>query len=306
MNAIEPPQIILKTPEELKTLNLSEQRVWTIGRDPSNLIQISDRFASRFHAKLEVFENRHCCFYDLNSRNGSLHNGQPVSGGVFLAHGDRVVIGSAELLLKHPCITAHDFSGAQPALQALMIQGSAVQGKIWQEILLSQGFSVTWEIPGVDLQQLIGLRSAAHTLPHLLIIDIRAVSSDISALSRWCRSQQIKVQILLIDSHCTQVVKAEQSEAKAKGFLELYPAFPHQLLARKAELTQQVQLIMSSLGRLQIKESELFKVLESLDQTLRKTSRSPVASQGGYAHADSGEDDLTALKADPRWKLKRA
>ena len=306
MNVIEPPQIILKTPQDLKKLNLSEHRVWTIGRDPSNLIQISDRFASRFHAKLEVFETRHCCFYDLNSRNGSLYNGQPISGGILLAHGDRVTIGNAELLLKHNFITTHDPSEGLPTLQALMVHGSAVQGKIWQEILLSQDITVMWEIPGVDLQQLIGLRSAAHTLPHLLIIDIRAVSSEIFSFSRWCRSQQIKVQILLIDSRCTEVAKAERSLAKSKGFLDLCPAFSHRLLTRKSEIAQQVQLLMRSLGNTQFKYSELFRSLESLDPTLRKTSRLAADPSAGYDCADLNEEDLTALKADPRRKLKPA
>jgi FHA domain len=300
------PRIILTTPQKTQTIYLSEHRICTIGRDPANFIQILDRFASRFHAKIEMFEDRHCCFYDLNSSNGSLHNGQTVTDAVILSHGDHITIGSAEMLLKHGFVTKHDLPETNSILQVLMIHSSAVQGKIWQEIFLSQDIPVIWEIPGVDLKQMIGLRTTANTLPQLLIIDVRAVSSDVHTLSRWCRTQQIKVQILLIDSRCTEVAKSEQSQAKAKGFVGLYPAFSHRLLLQKSELAKQVQTVLNSVGRDTLKYSALFKSLETLDQMLRQSSR--LAPQQGAAEAklvDADLDDMTALKVDPRRKLKQ-
>lgn len=305
VNAVETPRIIFKTPDDLQTIQLCDHQVWTIGRDPTSLIRITDRFASRFHAKLKVFKERHCCFWDLNSSNGSLYNGQPVKGQVLLSHGDQITIGNAELTFKHSFVTKHDQPALQLNRQVLMVQGSAVQGKIWQEIFLSQDVAVIWETPFVDLKQLIGLRTASHTLPELLVIDVRAVSAEIYELSRWCRTQEIKTQILLIDSQETEVSKSDQSKAKSKGFLGLYPAFSQALMSHKTELAQQMQTVFNGFGKTSLNQAQLFKALASLEQMLYQTVAPAVQSPASIRHdSDPSLDDLTALKVDPRRKVK--
>jgi pSer/pThr/pTyr-binding forkhead associated (FHA) protein len=307
VKAIETPRIILKTPKDVQTVQLDRHKIWTIGRDRDNLIQIPDRLVSRFHAKLEIFENRHCCFWDLSSRNGSLHNELPIASGVLLNHGDRIKIGSAELLFKHSFIATSDLHQAQSNRQVLMVHASATQGKIWQEILLSQDIAVIWETPGVDLKQLISLSTTSNTLPQLLIIDVRAVPKDVYTLSRWCRVQQIKVQILLIDSHGTEISESKQTQARARGFLGLYPAFSQKLLSRKSELAQQVWPVLKACGLMTLKDKALFKALEKLDQLLHEAAH-PIAvrcnGNAGFKLEEMSLDELTSLKINPR-KLKQ-
>jgi FHA domain len=308
VNPVDTPHIILKTSQKAQRIQLSERKVWTIGRDRANFIRIPDQFASRFHARLEIFEGRHCCFWDLNSSNGSLHNNQPIQGGVLLNHGDCISIGSADLILKHSFVTAHDLPQPPSNQQVMMVHASAIQGKIWQEILLSQNIAVLWETPGVDLRQLISLRTTTNTLPQLLIVDVRAVSNDIDVLSQWCRAQQIKVQILLIDSRSNRISKSEQSQAKARGFLDLYPAFSQRLLNKKSGFEQPLQTVLKGCGLTTPKYSEFFKALETLDQLLNQTSRSIADRyklEAGFDPGDISLDDLTSLKVDPR-KLKQA
>jgi hypothetical protein len=63
----------------------------TLGRAIDNDLVISDERASRYHAKI-VRESSTYVLFDLNSRNGTLVQGQRVLGPHRLSHGDLVVI----------------------------------------------------------------------------------------------------------------------------------------------------------------------------------------------------------------------
>ncbi|MFM8414462.1 MAG: sigma 54-interacting transcriptional regulator [Planctomycetota bacterium] len=68
----------------------------TLGRAPGNRIVVHDERASRFHA--EVFEAEGAWVVrDLGSRNGTLVDGEPLTGDRRLAVGDVVQIGMAEV-----------------------------------------------------------------------------------------------------------------------------------------------------------------------------------------------------------------
>ncbi len=64
----------------------------TLGRDPTNDLPVSDRFASGQHARI-VIRNGGYWLEDLGSRNGTLVNGQRVTTATQLAPGDRLEVG---------------------------------------------------------------------------------------------------------------------------------------------------------------------------------------------------------------------
>lgn len=68
-----------------------------LGRSPDCHITIEDPLISRHHAKIRVSDDA-ALLSDLGSRNGVRINGQPVAGEVGLAHGDRVRLGTQELV----------------------------------------------------------------------------------------------------------------------------------------------------------------------------------------------------------------
>jgi len=71
----------------------------TIGRDAEASIQILDRSASRFHA--EVFPVGGMYFVrDLDSKNGTLVNDDPITDEELLREGDVIKIGSTELVYE--------------------------------------------------------------------------------------------------------------------------------------------------------------------------------------------------------------
>jgi pSer/pThr/pTyr-binding forkhead associated (FHA) protein len=75
-----------------------------IGRSPSAGLTIADRWASRLHCELRL-DNGVVTLCDLDSRHGTLLNGQPVRQSKLQA-GDRVSIGLTTLLVSVDASTA--------------------------------------------------------------------------------------------------------------------------------------------------------------------------------------------------------
>jgi pSer/pThr/pTyr-binding forkhead associated (FHA) protein len=295
------PQLIVQAASaDTRRFELLEHAEWTVGRDRANLIQIFDRYASRFHGVLGIFEDRHVYFRDLNSRNGTLMDGQPVTEPVLLKHGDRITIGNTALVLKHSYVTTIHSALRSARKQALMIHASAIQGKIWQEILLSQGIDVLWEVPGAQLQQIIGLQATANLLPPLLIIDIQSVKEDIYGLCHWCRQQGLSVQILLIDSSRSDIPDSEQAYITKLGFLSLFPALPAgQLFTRRLHIFEIALSLLTAFQEQTLNREPLSCALQTLDQLF---SQAPmIISTTRQAELDAmNSEDLTSLKVDPR------
>jgi hypothetical protein len=69
-----------------------------LGRSPECQITIDDPLVSRQHARISIHDNE-ARVVDLGSRNGVRVNGQKVDGQKPLSHGDRISIGSQEMLV---------------------------------------------------------------------------------------------------------------------------------------------------------------------------------------------------------------
>jgi len=65
----------------------------TIGRKADNMLVLEDPYASSYHAKL-FFKGDEIVLEDLESTNGTMLNGEKLSGKAFLASGDEISIGS--------------------------------------------------------------------------------------------------------------------------------------------------------------------------------------------------------------------
>jgi hypothetical protein len=308
-NLVGSPQLIIQTPGDVQHINLLARQEWTIGRDRANLIRIPDRYASRFHAVLGIYKDRHCYFWDLSSRNGSVLNGEPIVGAVLLKHGDRITIGNTLLLLRHNFVTTPQIPTPQPQQQVLMIQTSAIQGKIWQELLLSQKIGVRWEIPGINIKEMMSLQSAANVLPPLIILDTQAFHQDeLYGLCHWCRQQQLDVHLVLIDSKRYDIPEAEQAYSLQQGFLNFFPAFhPTQLLTHTPQIRQRLQSMLQVFDQKPLKHAAMLSALKNLKQVLHKSSAAAAQRHQSAPILQNAWhlEDMTSLKVDPR-KLKQA
>jgi len=77
-------------------IRLEAGRTATIGRASTNKVTIADDRASRFHAEV-FFSEEQWVLRDLESRNGTLLNGQPISGDYHLVINDTIRIANCQL-----------------------------------------------------------------------------------------------------------------------------------------------------------------------------------------------------------------
>lgn len=80
--------------------------ITVLGRDPACLITFLDSLMSRKHARIHC-DGEHAMIEDLDSRNGTRINGILISGPHSLRDGDRIGIGSSELVVS---LAEHDDS----------------------------------------------------------------------------------------------------------------------------------------------------------------------------------------------------
>jgi len=78
-----------------ETIHQIEEDLITIGRGPTNTIEISDGKASKEHCRIERFDNR-WKLIDLESKNGTRVNGD-FCNRAWLEHGDTIAIGRTEI-----------------------------------------------------------------------------------------------------------------------------------------------------------------------------------------------------------------
>jgi signal transduction histidine kinase len=87
---------VVRGRDQGKHFKLTE-RLYRIGRESSNDIQLLDSEASRSHAEIRVAEEGQCDLVDLSSSNGTLVNGNRITRHA-LCSGDRIEIGNTLLI----------------------------------------------------------------------------------------------------------------------------------------------------------------------------------------------------------------
>lgn len=87
---------ITKGGSELRASAAGNRRLLTIGRDPQAAIVVDDGAVSGFHTRLTRRGGR-WWLHDLDSTSGTRVNGQRVSKGRLLQHGDVIAVGEHEL-----------------------------------------------------------------------------------------------------------------------------------------------------------------------------------------------------------------
>ncbi|MCK5534907.1 FHA domain-containing protein, partial [bacterium] len=86
--------LFLTPPNMGKEVFFNKKKI-TIGRDEKSDIWLDDLEVSRKHAAI-VVEKKHYILRDLDSTNGTFHNGKKIRE-IILKYGDRVKIGSVSM-----------------------------------------------------------------------------------------------------------------------------------------------------------------------------------------------------------------
>lgn len=262
------PQLIIHNNESVEILTLSGMTIWTFGRSKENTVQIHDQMASRIHAQLEIHQNNQYVFIDLDSRNGTLINDEPITQTQLLKDGDRICIGNTVLVFEQPLEHSSEKDSSGSNKQVLMLHASAAQTAFWQEMLAFRGVSIVKEgsVPEFKKQIDLDAASSPETLPKVLLMDVRAYQGDCYQLCRWIRQKYSQYQIFLTDSKRRTLSALERQVAIKNGAMNQFPAMSRRdLVLNSAEVLRQVNEVLQALDSKLIEQEELLFILRTND-----------------------------------------
>lgn len=272
MTSLNIPQLTICTATGKSHLRLADAPAWTFGRGDDNTVPLSDSFASRHHAMIQVIDGNRYFYTDLNSRNGSLINDQPVTKPMLLRHGDRIAIGSTTLIFEHNPYAATDFPRSDRAAQVLILHGSMLQGEIWQKVLESQDISVLLAESSSLLKQHLELSEVSGTLPQLLLIDLKPFSGNPYPFCRWCSQNYPQIRIFLMDSLRQHIPKLERQVALKNGVLNLFPAMSRSnLILRTSEILASANEVLNALECTPLSKADFLMVLRTIENLIGHT-----------------------------------
>lgn len=105
-------RLVLNTPDGQQVVELRPHN--TLGRHPSNTIQVLDKIVSKEHCTISDRDGQFVLF-DLGSLNGTYINGERVNGQQALNHGDEIAMGATRASFELTAAAGMPVSSAQGA-----------------------------------------------------------------------------------------------------------------------------------------------------------------------------------------------
>jgi PAS domain S-box-containing protein len=266
------PMLLIQGSSGQSEVPLVGSRSWTIGRSPECSISLPDRWISRRHAQLQMVAPGQYYLVDLGSNNGCRVNDQRITLPVLLQPGDRIFMGRTILTLKDQVSSASKRGSDSIAKSVVLLQSSKIQGKVWQEILASQGIPLNWIEPEVNLQQFIEqLDESNQPLPKLLLLDMTALKPNPYSFCRWCNSNHPRLKIILTSGTRTDIPPSERKWAIHQGALDLLPGFAQQdLFANMVDIISKVRLVLTALDWRSLEQSRLSAALLAIQAVINE------------------------------------
>lgn len=265
------PRVLFRAQSLEHSLILNANSEWAIGRSKENEIVLIDRLTSRRHALIKAVTPTQFSLIDLESRNGLFLNQHRVTQAVNLKHGDRITVGETELYFRCPSGSVSlSMADSTAPKTVLMSHADRIQGKIWREILSSQGVSVVWPEKHEDLVPSLSHLQGSNRLPKLLLIDLAAANNNPYEFCRWCRETYPQSQIFLLSSTRTDIYESERRWAIRQGVSELFPAFALQkLFSNIADIAVKVRQVLKVVNSPPLEHSSLVFTLLGLQEQIR-------------------------------------
>lgn len=246
--------------------------LWILGRDQGCSITFSDVTLSRQHALIFTTPMQEFYLSDLGSLNGSFINEQRVLHPTCLQHGDQLMVGRINLEFQLSSVL-EPFDPSVTQKLVLMVQPSATQGKLWQELLIYQGVTVIWE----KLNSSEALRNCLDNfalnesrLPDLLLVESQTLEPNPYDFCRWCQSAYPGLKTVLTCRGRTEVLPNELKWAKIQGATELLPGFREDnMLTRVVDMVTQVNIVLKLLDSPELKQTTVATDFISLLKDLK-------------------------------------
>ena len=163
-----PRLLVIAGPSKDLTIPLPDGEA-TIGRDPANVVAIVDPSVSRKHCLLRREEDGRFSIKDLESRNGTLVNGNPVKEQ-FLHHGDEIATGDSLFLFlmdeedRAASASQVEFDDGQPMAETRLIHPK--EAVYLQPDRLLKELPATSQV-GRNLNALLKISRAVHAIRDL-------------------------------------------------------------------------------------------------------------------------------------------
>jgi hypothetical protein len=156
-----------------------------IGRSASCQVTIEDPLVSRQHGRLYI-QGTLATFEDLGSRNGSMVNGRAVSGSVQVRDGDRIRIGTQDLVLCTVGAPARRAGGPGTRPTGFMCHCADCSQPYPAELAMCPRCGATERIDEDTISGVVGEAQRNWSLELLIEVLERAVS-----LGRWDDSERV-------------------------------------------------------------------------------------------------------------------
>ncbi len=122
-----------------QTVQFTESKVMSIGRDQGNDIVLNAPMVSRVHAQLERIGQRYRV-RDLGSSNGTFVNGSPLRGEAWVVPGDTIHIGPFRLQVGEQQITQTDESAG-----GMRVEARGLNKRVRKDLNLLQDISLVFQ-----------------------------------------------------------------------------------------------------------------------------------------------------------------
>jgi CheY-like chemotaxis protein len=111
----------------------------------------------------------------------------------------------------------------------LMVQPFLKQGRLWNHVLVSQGFSVVWETANLDWDNYLQkFQESYQQLPALLLVEIgKGGAKSLNEFCRWFRDWYPQIKIIFIDSAQAAIRPTIRQKILSHGAQDLLPGFLH-------------------------------------------------------------------------------
>lgn len=278
-SSLQSPALVLNSDTQQSQLSLFGRQAWSIGRSNDSAIVLPDRWVSRHHAELQCMYDGEVYFVDLGSGNGSYVNGERVTMPLLLTKGDRLTVGQTDIdfVASHASISPEDIqlnTGLSSPKTVLMMQSSKLQGEVWRESLTSQGISLIWLQPNVDLVQLLEQRAkTGQPLPDLLLLDMTVIKPNPYSFCRWCGQEYSDLNIILTSGSRGHVPPSERQWAINQGARDLLAAFPERnIFGNMVDVVSKVRIVLSAMDIEPTDQSSLSEVLMSLKTSMNRAT----------------------------------
>jgi len=209
-----------------------------IGRSAGNDILLSPSASSKYHAEIECIDDQ-CRLTDLESRNGTMVNGNRIEGGYLLRHGDELDFAGAVFVYRNAALeiddeSSGDLSGELPVL--LKVQTPHPENFDPEESIHRKIVCEGDVVSPNDLREHPGIEG-----PRV----IAAINMHDLPLASWSQSDSTRKVTHIL--RLTQAIIAFHEHRRINDILEilleLFPAASHALVAIEGETADGFRII---------------------------------------------------------------